>query len=114
VTSPLVNLRVLDASGTYVLQGFYAGGVLPEDVHEDDLQRHVRKGMVAEQGTKEADAATPYGKPVVFDDAGMPMSDAAVAEAEEKRQARVSRTTAAKPEQKADQKAGRPAARPES
>lgn len=91
VTSPFVNLRAKDATGTYVLQGFYAGAVLPEDVHEDDVEKHVRKGMVAKQGTPEADAATPYGKPVVFDEGGMPMSDAAVAEAEKKRNERAPR-----------------------
>jgi hypothetical protein len=91
VTSPFVNLRAKDAAGTYVLRGFYAGGVLPDDAHPDDVEKHVRKGMIAEEGTPEADAASPVGKPVQFDEGGMPMSDAAVAEAERKRAERAPR-----------------------
>lgn len=72
VTAPMINLRVKDAAGTYVKAGFYAGAVLPDDAHPDDVESHVRKGMVAEKGTPEADAASPVGMPVQFDEGGMP------------------------------------------
>lgn len=72
VTAPYATLRVKNDLGQEVLTGFYEGGVLPEDVNQGDLDRHVRKGMVAEQGTPEADAASPIGKPVTYDDHGMP------------------------------------------
>ena len=93
VTAPLINVRVQDAAGTYVLQGFYAGATLPEGVHEDDLDKQERKGLIASKGSPEADAATPFGKPVQFDDNGNPMSDEQVAEAEKKRQDRASART---------------------
>lgn len=74
VTSALVNARVKDAAGTYVLRGFYAGAVLPDDVHPDDLSKLARKNMIAEQGTPEADAASPVGQRVEFDEGGMPVT----------------------------------------
>ncbi|WP_433078875.1 hypothetical protein ACQP1P_38590 [Dactylosporangium sp. CA-052675] len=77
VTSPYVTLRVRDdVLGQEVLAGFYAGAPLPSNVNQEDLERHVRKGMVAEEGTPEADAAVVGGQPVVFgqSDAGTPQS----------------------------------------
>lgn len=97
VTAPLINVRVKDQAGSWVLQGFYEGARLPEDVHPDDLDKHLDKGMVAAEGSKEADAATPYGKPVTFDDLGNPLTPQQAAEAERKRteraSTRASRTT---------------------
>lgn len=73
VTAAYVTVRVRDEiSGKDVLLGFYAGSPLPEGVNQDDLERHIRKGMVAEEGTPEADAAVIGGEPVVFDAAGSP------------------------------------------
>lgn len=87
VTAPYITLRVQDdVTGTEVLTGFYAGGVVPDSVNADDLDRHLRKGMVAEQGSKEAERATPFGQPVQFDERGMPKSEAQIA-ADEQRQA---------------------------
>lgn len=75
VTAPYITVRVKDDVGSEVVKGFYEGGVLPDDVNTDDLERHVRKGMVAEKGSPEADAASPVGKPVQFDSAGMPRAN---------------------------------------
>jgi hypothetical protein len=75
VTAAYVTLRVKNDLDQEVLLGYYEGAVLPEGVNEDDLQRHIRKGMVAEEGTEEAEAATPFGKPVTFDAAGMPVTE---------------------------------------
>ncbi len=85
VTAPYVTLRVPNELGQPVLAGFYAGAVLPEGVNRDDLDRHVRKGMVAEEGTPEAEAAVPGGQPVQFDAAGMPTAPAATTTAREGR-----------------------------
>ena len=74
VTAAYVTLRVPNELGQEVLLGFYEGAVVPEHVNQDDLDRHLRKSMVAEEGTPEADAASPVGRPVNFDDAGMPVS----------------------------------------
>jgi hypothetical protein len=79
VTAPYATLRIRDNLGNEVLTGFYAGGVLPGDVNRDDLERHLRKGMVAEQGTDEAKRATPFGQPVQFDERGMPKDEATLA-----------------------------------
>lgn len=73
VTAPYMTVRVKNELGQEVLRGYYEGAVLPDDVHPDDLDRHVRKGMVAKAGTPEADSASPVGKPVQFDQGGMPM-----------------------------------------
>jgi len=76
VTAPYVTARVKDDFGSDVVREFYAGGVLPKQTHSDDIDRLTRKGMIAEQGSAEADAASPVGKPVQFDSAGMPKADA--------------------------------------
>jgi len=72
VTAPYVTLRVKDDIGSDVTKGFYAGGVLPDDANAEDVERLERKGMIAKEGTAEADAAVPVGQPVQFDNAGMP------------------------------------------
>lgn len=63
VKAAYVTLRVKDASGSDVTQGFYEGAVLPEDANADDLARLVRKGMV--EGDRKADkpAAAPAAAP---------------------------------------------------
>lgn len=72
VTAPYVTLRVKDQTGAEVLLGFYEAAPVPDSVDKDDLERHLRKGMIAKAGTEEADAASPVGRPVQFDAAGMP------------------------------------------
>lgn len=67
VKAAYVTLRVKDASGSDVTQGFYEGAVLPEDANADDLARLVRKGMVEDDGkaAKQADtkpAAVPASR----------------------------------------------------
>jgi len=115
VVSPLVTVRVPDGAGSEVYSGFYTGAILPEGVNEDDLDRHVRKGMVAEKGSPEADAATPFGDRVTFDDMGNPLTPQQAADLEkarvERRNARTgAKTTESKatdqkgPEKKAEQK----------
>lgn len=72
VTAPYVTLRVKDQQGAEVLLGFYEAATVPDSVVKEDLERHLRKGMVAKTGTEAADAASPVGRPVQFDAAGMP------------------------------------------
>jgi len=74
VTAPYLTARVKDDFGSDVVREFYTGGVLPKDTHPDDVEKLVRKGMVAEQGSDDADAAVPVGQPVQFDQAGMPVA----------------------------------------
>lgn len=73
VTAAYVTLRVKNDLEQEVLRGFYEGAIVPDSVNEEDLDRHVRKGMVAQVGTPEADGASVVGKPVQFDSAGMPV-----------------------------------------
>jgi hypothetical protein len=75
VTAEYVTLRTNNDLGQEVLLGFYRGATLPESVNEEDLDRHVRKGMVAKEGSPEAEAATPFGPPVEFDERGLPLSE---------------------------------------
>lgn len=77
VTAPYATLRVPNEVGQEILVGFYEGAVLPQGINRDDLDRHIRKGMVAEEGTPEAEVAVPVGMPVQFDAAGMPTEPAA-------------------------------------
>lgn len=109
VTAPLVNVRVKDDAGSYVIKGFYAGARLPSDVHEDDLDKQVRKGMVAKKGTEEADAATPFGTRVTFDDNGNPLTPQQAAEAEKARTERRNERQSAKPAPPGRQPAAKPA-----
>lgn len=73
VTAAYVTLRVPNELGQEVLLGFYAGAPVPAGVNKEDLERHIRKGMVAEEGTPQAEMASPVGQPVQFDAAGMPV-----------------------------------------
>ncbi|TDB84972.1 hypothetical protein E1091_17145 [Micromonospora fluostatini] len=64
VISAYVTLRVADGLGQEVLQGFHQGATVPEGVNQDDLDRHVRKNLVAEEGSREAGLlAVPAGTP---------------------------------------------------
>lgn len=63
VTAAYATLRVKNEMDQDVLLGFYEGAVLPDSVNQEDLERHVRKGMVAKEGTPEAEAAVPAGVP---------------------------------------------------
>jgi len=47
VTAPYITLRVHSEEGTKLL-GFYKDALAPEGVDQDDIERHLRKGMVEE------------------------------------------------------------------
>jgi hypothetical protein len=52
-------LRIPDpVSGKWTYLGYYAGAVLPEDVSQEDIERHLRKGMVEKVTGAEAKLAT--------------------------------------------------------
>ena len=53
VTAPYVTLKVKDVTGQPVVQGFYAGAVVPDPVDGDSLQKHLRTGMVEEVSAPE-------------------------------------------------------------
>jgi hypothetical protein len=50
VLAPYVTLKLRDANGAWVLQGFYKDAVLDYDLEEETLKRHIDEGMVAEVG----------------------------------------------------------------
>lgn len=81
VTAAYVTLRAKDDLGSEVLKGFYRGAPLPDDVNDDDLQKHIRKGMVAEKGSPEAEGVDPVGERVEFDEHGGPKPASAPAAA---------------------------------
>lgn len=58
VISAYATLRVPNDLGQEVLVGFYEGAVLPKNVNQDDLNRHLRKSMV-----KKADDPFPTPDP---------------------------------------------------
>ncbi|MCZ7440823.1 hypothetical protein O7598_30850 [Micromonospora sp. WMMC241] len=77
VTAAYVTLRVNNDLGQDVVLGFHQGAVLPDGVQQEDLERHVRKGMVAEEGSREADLlAVPAGTPVPGEPPNVPVSEA--------------------------------------
>lgn len=68
VAAPYVTLRFMDPmAGKWVLHGLYVGAILPAGVHEEDLARHLRKGMVVEvdeaPATPEPTGPTPAEEP---------------------------------------------------
>jgi len=54
VAAPYVTLKVEDANGQEVVQGFYAGAVVENVVSGEDLDRQVRKGLVEKASAKDA------------------------------------------------------------
>ncbi|MBM0277816.1 hypothetical protein [Micromonospora tarensis] len=68
VVSAYATLRVPNDLGQEVLVGFYENAILPAGVNRDDLDRHVRKGMVVKESATEperkpAPASQPPGVP---------------------------------------------------
>jgi hypothetical protein len=77
VLAPYITLRVPDASGGEVITGFYAGAPVPGNVNAEDLERHVRKDMVAEAGSDEAALlAVPAGTPIPGEPPNVPITQA--------------------------------------
>lgn len=53
VTAPYVTLKSRSDAGAEVILGYFAGGILPDNVDLEDLARHIRKGMVEKvEGTE--------------------------------------------------------------
>lgn len=55
VVSAYATLRVPNDLGQAVLVGFYENAILPAGVNQDDLDRHVRKGMVVEEAAPKSE-----------------------------------------------------------
>lgn len=80
VTAAYVTLRVDNELGQEVLLGFHQGATVPDSVNQEDLERHVRKGMVAEEGSREADLlGVPAGTPVPGEPPNVPVTEASAA-----------------------------------
>lgn len=58
VTAPLVNARTRDVIGNWVLRAFQVDGWLPEDSHPEDVERLLRKGMIAQVDSESAAGST--------------------------------------------------------
>lgn len=77
VISPYITLRAKDDTGAEVLSGFHQGAPVPEGVNQEDLDRHLRKGMVAEDGTDEARLlGVPAGTPIPGEPPNVPVTEA--------------------------------------
>jgi len=75
VSAPYITLRVPDATGADIITGFYAGAPVPENVNAEDLERHLRKDMIAKTGSTEADLlAVPAGTPVPGEPPNVPVT----------------------------------------
>lgn len=59
VTSAYATLRIPDDRGQEVLIGFYQDAILPANVNREDLERHVRKGMVVKVDLLVPEASEP-------------------------------------------------------
>lgn len=92
VVGAYVTLRVKNELGQGVLLGFHQGATVPDSVDSDDLDRHVRKGLVAEDGTQAADL---FGVP-----AGTPVPDEPPSEADEAQSSSRPRRSTQKPDSK--------------
>lgn len=46
VLAPFVTLKVKDANGQTVVQGYYADGVVQNPIEGDTLDKHVRTGLI--------------------------------------------------------------------
>lgn len=80
VTAAYVTLRVNNDLGQEVLLGFHQGATVPDGVNRDDLDRHVRKDMVAEEGSREAELlAVPAGTPVPGEPPNVPVTESSAA-----------------------------------
>lgn len=61
VVAPYVTLKVRDRNGSEVVQGFYAGALVPDPVEGDSLDKHVRTGMLEKVSAAEVKKANPAG-----------------------------------------------------
>jgi hypothetical protein len=76
VTRPYVTLKVKDENtGAEVVREFYEGGVLPDGCVQDDVDRLLRKEMIAEEGSDEARLAAPAGTPKPGEPPNVPVTE---------------------------------------
>lgn len=59
VVAPYVTLRVKDANGQTVVQGFYVEGLVQDPVPGDVLDKHIRTGLIEEVGQPEPELDKP-------------------------------------------------------
>lgn len=76
VTAPYVTCKVNDLAGATVVGEFYQGAVLPGSAEPDNVARLLGKGMVAEQGTPEAELlGVPAGTPIPGEPPNVPVTE---------------------------------------
>jgi len=77
IVGAYVTLRVKNELEQEVLLGFHQGATVPDGVNQDDLDRHLRKGLIAEAGSREADLlGVPAGTPVPGEPPNVPVTEA--------------------------------------
>lgn len=59
VLAPYVTLKVKDANGQEVVQGFYRDAVIPDPVEGDSLKKHLRTKMVEKVRAQKVDDPPP-------------------------------------------------------
>lgn len=75
VAAPYVTLKVKDQQGQDVTLGFYEGAILPDSANAGDLERLVRKGMVVDTDSPEAQFAAPAGTPKPGEPPNVPVTE---------------------------------------
>jgi hypothetical protein len=75
VAAPYVTLKVKGQQGQDVTLGFYEGAILPDGADSDDLERLIRKGMVVEADSPEAEFAVPAGTPKPGEPPNVPVTE---------------------------------------
>lgn len=75
VIAEYVTLRVRDqVTGATVVNEFYRGATVPENADQENLDRLVGKGMVAAEGTEEAELlGSPAGTPLPGEPPNVPV-----------------------------------------
>jgi hypothetical protein len=79
VAAPMVLLKVRGVGGKSVVNGFYAGAIVPAsaaDVDADNLQRHIERGWVEEVDDSTPAEALAPGPVAVVDPDAVPVGTA--------------------------------------
>lgn len=115
VTAPYVTFKAKDpATGAIVVREMYQGGVLPDEAEPENVARLVEKGMIAEQGSREADLlGVPAGTPIPGEPPNVPVTEqspASITPADRLKRAQDAQEAAEKAEAKPKKAAEKPAA----
>jgi hypothetical protein len=79
VVAPYITVKCRDeVTGGVIIREFYQGGVLPKEADPDNVKRLEEGGMVADQGSPEADVmGVPAGTPIPGEPPNVPVTETA-------------------------------------